>query len=861
MNHPLQHFPLWARTLGPTGQADLHRDHLRTAFDKFRGRVAQLVQSIGTEVPGLTVHDITHLDALWRVAEQIMGEDYPINPAEAFVFGGAVLLHDAAHVVAAYPGGLSAIKCTVQWQDLIAQQYGNKEPPAGSPLEKAATFQVLRQLHAEQARNLPTIEWVIPGTVEKVRLLEDLELNSYYGDLIGEIAESHHWPTQRVAEVFRGRKIAPPSFLNTTWSVDTLKIALLLRVADAAHLDDKRAPWFLFALSQPSGISAEHWRFQAKIGQPICDQNGQLLLTSGAPFNINEKNAWWLAYDAACMVDRELKDAASILSEEGQNHFHATGVMGAESPTTFARYVRVSGWEPVNIAPKVGSVPSLIRTLGGAALYGNNLSAPLREILQNSIDAIHAARNLNILEEDEGYVEISLRKKSDSQWTLQVTDTGIGMSRFVLANVLLDFGKSLWKSDALREELPGLARTGFRPTGKFGIGFYSIFMLGEQVQVTTKRFEKSDIDGADQWSLIFDSGVSGRPMLTKVTGADRLAKHGTRISVDIDNNKVYELIHSNESSAPWNAKASMTKKFTLSAEKNFNKRLAKIVARLCPASDVRMRIRTAENTLLPVIEPNDWLTLSDAELNARVGSSSAKLFPLYSDDGRVIGRIVPSDSVLNNREGCIVYNGIACGTINGLKGICEANNNNFDAKRVNAQVGGSHSQWSAWAKRVIEGTEFISDSVYRRLHRLVPEEDFPIWSLGGKRMKLSQLIDEVKTYDLVLVHEGEIDYDDSYDEFGRNSFESFFSILPVVVCCPARVRNPSEEISLFDRGGDFSWVSQGVKINYEEVFMDRLRLSWGEVEVEENEIQVVGEVVGSDVERNVFAVKRKVAND
>ncbi|MBA2593659.1 MAG: hypothetical protein M3495_02490 [Pseudomonadota bacterium] len=53
-------------------------------------------------MPGLTVHDITHLDALWRVADQIAGPDYPINPAEAFVLGGAFLLHDAAHVMAGH---------------------------------------------------------------------------------------------------------------------------------------------------------------------------------------------------------------------------------------------------------------------------------------------------------------------------------------------------------------------------------------------------------------------------------------------------------------------------------------------------------------------------------------------------------------------------------------------------------------------------------------------------------------------------------------------------------------------------------------------------------------------------------------
>jgi len=120
---------LWQRTLAPQrDRLDAPREVLRQALLGFRERVAALVQNLGAELPNLTVHDITHLDALWRVADQIAGPDYPINPAEAFVLGGAFLLHDAAHVMAAYPGGISSIKETVQWQDLIAQRYGGRDP-------------------------------------------------------------------------------------------------------------------------------------------------------------------------------------------------------------------------------------------------------------------------------------------------------------------------------------------------------------------------------------------------------------------------------------------------------------------------------------------------------------------------------------------------------------------------------------------------------------------------------------------------------------------------------------------------------------------------------------------------------------
>jgi hypothetical protein len=93
---PMDEFDLWQRTLADqSDRLKLPREILRLAFLSFRDRTSQLVGEIGALLPGLTVHDITHLDTLWSVADQIAGPDYPLNPAEVFVLGGAFLLHDA----------------------------------------------------------------------------------------------------------------------------------------------------------------------------------------------------------------------------------------------------------------------------------------------------------------------------------------------------------------------------------------------------------------------------------------------------------------------------------------------------------------------------------------------------------------------------------------------------------------------------------------------------------------------------------------------------------------------------------------------------------------------------------------------
>nr|WP_186261365.1 ATP-binding protein [Burkholderia gladioli] len=801
---------------------------------------------------------MTHLDALWRVADQIAGPKYPINPAEAFVLGGAILLHDAAHVLAAYPDGFSSIKETIEWKDLIAQKYGGKEPIKGTPDATDATFQVLRHLHADQAHRLASIHWAIPESEETMFLLEDLELRTFYGDLIGEIASSHHWPSHRVATSFADRVVSPPSFLPTEWEVDAMKIAFLLRTADAAHLDDKRAPWFLFALKQPTGISAQHWRFQAKMGQPTRTANGQLRLTAGAPFTANERRAWWLAYDTACMIDRELRDASVLLREGGRPAFAAGGVEGVESPTAFARYVRVRDWEPVDLAPKVGDVPRLIKSLGGEALYGDHPFVSLREILQNGMDAVRSLRSLELLGEADGHISVSLEQSEDSDWWLHVTDTGIGMSRFVLTNILLDFGNSLWRSDALREELPGLAKSGFDAAGKFGIGFYSVFMLGENVRVTSRRFEQSQLDTADQWTLTFDSGLAGRPMLAKARAQERLQTHGTRVSVKlkpqvirkllspkIDKNKFNEIFETNlnNKSEPNEITAN-----------ELQSAISRLVAWICPGSDIELRVHVTGCNRAISVRPGDWRNLTQQELAARVKCSSGDLFSLEDESGRLLGRVGVAESIYSSMPGAVMHHGLRSGAMDGLIGLCMAQGNNSDAKRAEAKVAGSSRDWSNWAEKVIAGTSSNQQSLYVRIHPLLPDRDFPIWQIGDQVMTLEKLCDLVRDWDKVMVHDGEIRHDDDDNVAGRR-FAYSFRPFPNILCCPSHA--PYKSIFLRDDHGysDFAWFLGAEPIEYMQRLVDGLRSCWGDIN-EESEVEVVGKVGGSEIVRLVTIISK-----
>lgn len=194
MTYSFEKTHLWKRTLAvQSADESLRepRERLRNAFINTRKNVEPLVAQIGKELPQLTVHDITHLDALWEVADVLIGPNHPMNPAEAFVLGMAFLLHDAATSMVAYPDGISSLKSTVEWKDLVAQcGHTDEQLQMGKPEFQAAVFEVLRLLHPKQAERLLTQSW--KGIDDKPRvLLEDTALRNHYGSVIGQIAYSH----------------------------------------------------------------------------------------------------------------------------------------------------------------------------------------------------------------------------------------------------------------------------------------------------------------------------------------------------------------------------------------------------------------------------------------------------------------------------------------------------------------------------------------------------------------------------------------------------------------------------------------------------------------------------------------------
>jgi hypothetical protein len=285
--------PIWLNTLAEQA-SDPHqqaRARLRQSFFRFREKCAQLASHIPRDLRDLTVHDITHLDSLWETASLVAGPAFALTPAEAFIFGGAVLLHDAGMSLSSYPRGLADLQDTIEWRDAAAY-YGldANDNPAEHPAYQAAVFDVLRLRHAQQAERLATLRWHDPQSDSTDFLLDDAELRDFYGATIGLIAHSHWWNVAAL-ETRLPRLIGAARGIPSPWTVDPIKVACLLRLADAIHIDQRRAPRFLRMLTHPTGHAALHWTFQGKLSKPVADDDA-IVFSSGPPFLPDDAEAW-----------------------------------------------------------------------------------------------------------------------------------------------------------------------------------------------------------------------------------------------------------------------------------------------------------------------------------------------------------------------------------------------------------------------------------------------------------------------------------------------------------------------------------------------------------------------------------------
>lgn len=358
----------------------------------------------------------------------------------------------------------------------------------------------------------------------------------YFGwteDLI-TLCRSHHEDLPELRQSrFDARHTGSPSR-----QVNLRYLAAILRIADVLEFDPERTPDVILRHRAIPAGSRIYWSKDHSVSFNLDKQQRRMLLSARTP-NAAVHHA---VLKTAEMVDAELA-CCSTLEQEGAYRLGKisnrdyyewpwAAKLGVDVVARDQSFTYIDG----AFRPNVSRILTL---LSGTSLYGNPFAA-IRELLQNATDAVREQIAHERLERPDAKnpaiatalgalhkIRLTVEKRGEEVW-LRCSDDGVGMTKDIIERHLLVSGSGT-RSDVRALERRAQAQ-GFSTgrTGQFGIGLLSYFMIGDRVEITSRRSaEAGDVD-ASAWHFVTE-GVGTFGQLQR---ASRSAK-GTEVSIRI----------------------------------------------------------------------------------------------------------------------------------------------------------------------------------------------------------------------------------------------------------------------------------------------------------------------------------------
>ena len=395
----------------------------------------------------------------------------------------------------------------------------------------------IRPKHASRSVDLigATSSLHLPGSPIPERIIR----------LLGEICESHTKPTYAVLELPRveysgcGTADCHPRY-----------ISVLLRLGDLLDMDSNRVSDVL--LSTLGSIPLDSLDYNATNRSITHLQIDEAYVEVKAVCKTYEvydlMTSWlrWLNEEMTYVVSRW----RDIVPEMSYGYLPSVGTLD----------VRLEGYDTIDgkVRPSFQiDTSQAIELLQGAGLYDNPAQC-IRELLQNSVDATYLRiyrENPNISSLDEfvelckSYrIEVAIRRtytdEEYSYWDVEISDTGLGMDKNDLG-FLCRTGSSGKNKE--KQKLVSSMPDWMQPSGIFGIGFQSVFLVTDSVKLSTKKYNSGD---AYEMVLNNPSGSSdGSILLKTVHNSDRpvgtslafTIKESRRIGWSVKSTQVYAM--------------------------------------------------------------------------------------------------------------------------------------------------------------------------------------------------------------------------------------------------------------------------------------------------------------------------------
>tara|TARA_B100001059_G_C17831921_1_gene585204 strand:+ start:1443 stop:3038 length:1596 start_codon:yes stop_codon:yes gene_type:complete len=125
--------------------------------------------------------------------------------------------------------------------------------------------------------------------------------------------------------------------------------------------------------------------------------------------------------------------------------------------------------------------------------------------LQNGLDSIRERQHISPSEDYK--VKINLTQENDGDSYLEVIDDGCGMNAEIIRNYFLCIGSSFRSSKQWASNFSHGQESDVSRSGRFGIGMLAGFILGERIEVTTRRHDVPQNGSALSFSFTIDGGL------------------------------------------------------------------------------------------------------------------------------------------------------------------------------------------------------------------------------------------------------------------------------------------------------------------------------------------------------------------
>jgi len=446
-------------------------------LDEFRQRVSGEVRQINELFPEYTPHDEQyHLKQLFHVADTVLGRDRleEMNSAELFVLAISLYGHDWGMAVS----------------EAEKQSIVTGKPPEGMRAEDLWILPDERTRFVRFARKQRLTldpegcfeEMPIEMWREYVRQTHSFRsgerVRRFFEPIDGGVAEA----ASRVCvghrldfEDLQDYRAYPPDFAVLRETVNLRALAVYLLLIDQLDLAEDRTPYVIWKFVAPRDPRSKmEWVKHRALRPVTCVpyQEGRIIRVDG---NTDDHEVYAALEDLRIRCEEQLRGCNDVLARMNDPR-HRLDLYHIDWR------VAARGFKPVSIQFEFDR-ERMFEILGDD-IYQGDPYVFLRELLQNSIDAIRMRREVlqrkGIAPGDLGVIRVNVEHRDGGDAVITWRDDGIGMDEYTIRNYLAVAGKSYYRSTDFERE--GLKMD---PISRFGIGFLSCFMVAEGIEIET----------------------------------------------------------------------------------------------------------------------------------------------------------------------------------------------------------------------------------------------------------------------------------------------------------------------------------------------------------------------------------------